>query len=126
MHTNHDQISVPSKVSPVYHWLYPNHVFASPFSQIFQYQNGTKKRLKNEPQQNRLKRRLMRKAAICTGGGGRQQNGAWGHPLFSFLIQLNHPTRLVTPRGRRIFINSFIILIKLYNHVLNKLVLLSA
>ena len=49
MHTNHDQISVPSKVSPVYHWLYPNHVFASPFSQIFQYQNGTKKMFKNGP-----------------------------------------------------------------------------
>ena len=49
MHTNHDQISVPSKVSPVYHWLYPNHVFASPFSLIFQYQNGTKKMFKNGP-----------------------------------------------------------------------------
>ena len=35
------QISVPSKVSPVYHWLYPNHVFASSFSQIFQYTEHT-------------------------------------------------------------------------------------
>ena len=49
MQQKHDQISVPSKVSPVYHWLYPNHVFASPFSQIFQYQNGTKKMFKNGP-----------------------------------------------------------------------------
>ena len=49
MQQKHDQISVPSKVSPVYHWLYPNHVFASPFSLIFQYQNGTKKMFKNGP-----------------------------------------------------------------------------
>ena len=69
MHKNHDQISVPSKVSPVYHWLYPNHVFASPFSQIFQYQNGTKKMLKNGPSFSMTFRPRVIRVGFEKGGG---------------------------------------------------------